>query len=121
MQHEAFRDIWETYTTAWSEPDNSKRFELFKKSLLADCIYCDPLVNTSGYKELTDYIGELHHNVPGVRFVTKAFISHHNQSLAHWDMTDALGNVLATGASYGQYGDNGLLQRMAGFYQIPAS
>jgi|GEM_PF-591623 hypothetical protein len=121
MSVDTLKKIWETYTNAWSESDDAKRQVLFENSLLPDCTYCDPMIETSGYKALGEYINELHRNIPGVKFVSTAFSGHHNRSITHWHMMDAANNVLTKGVSYGRYGDDGRLQQMVGFYELSPS
>lgn len=120
MENNTHKTIWETYTQSWSETDVSKRLRLFGQALSPDCIYTDPLMQTTGYGQLSGYMEALHNNVPGVSFVTTAFKSHHDRSLAHWDMQDGDGNVLSQGASYGLYGADGRLTQMSGFFDPPA-
>lgn len=118
MDSNSRQNTWETYTRSWSEIDEPRRLRLFEQSLSPDCVYIDPLVQTTGYKQLSGYMSELHKNVPGVRFVTTDFQNHHDRSLTHWNMLDIDGNVLSRGASYGLYGADGRLLQMTGFYQV---
>jgi SnoaL-like domain len=120
MESNSHQDTWETYTRSWSEANPAKRLELFEQSLSPECMYTDPLVQTTGYDQLSGYMSELHRNIPGVKFVTTDFTKHHDRSLTHWDMVDGNGNVLSQGASYGLYDADGRLVQMAGFYEVPA-
>lgn len=119
MKNGAHGSTWEIYTLSWSETDASERLKLFEQSLNPDCVYTDPFIQTIGYEQLSGYMAELHKNVAGVRFITTAFSSHHDRSQAQWNMLDANGNVLSQGASYGQYGIDGRLVQMTGFYAVP--
>jgi hypothetical protein len=115
----AHNTIWETYTRSWSVSEDQERVALFEQCLGADCLYSDPVVQTSGYAELSAYMAELLRNMPGARFVTTDFVSHHNQSLAHWNMLDGHGDILSQGASHGLYGADGRLIQMSGFFALP--
>lgn len=117
MESNSQQDTWETYTRSWSEADVSKRLLLFEQCLSPDCVYTDPLIQTTGYSQLSAYMSELHKNVPGVGFITIDFNSHHDRSLTHWNMVDANENILSQGASYGLYGADGRLLQMTGFYE----
>jgi len=119
MESNSHQYTWETYTRSWFEIDGSKRLQLFEQSLSSECVYTDPLIQTTGYKQLSGYMSELHKNIPGVRFVTTDFKSHHDRSLTHWNMVDGHGNILSQGASYGLYGADGRLIQMTGFYEVP--
>ncbi len=119
MENNSHQSTWETYTHSWSETDSTKRLQLFRQCLSPECVYTDPLIQTTGYDELSGYMAELHKNIPGVRFVTTDFKTHHDRSLTHWNMVDGNGNVLSQGASYGLYGADGHLIQMTGFYEAP--
>ena len=119
MESSSHKDTWETYTKSWSVTDTSNRFQLFEQSLSPDCVYTDPLMQVTGYDQLSNYMSELHKNVPGVAFVTTDFKNHHDRSLTHWNMVDGNGNVLSQGVSYGLYGADGRLMQMTGFFDLP--
>ncbi|MEQ1560896.1 MAG: nuclear transport factor 2 family protein [Methyloglobulus sp.] len=119
MENNSHQAIWETYTQSWSEADVSKRLQIFGQCLNPDCVYTDPLTQTTGYDPLSGYMAELHKNVPGVKFITTDFKNHHDRSLTHWNMVDGNGNVLSQGASYGLYGADGRLLQMTGFFELP--
>jgi len=121
MTSNTYKKTWETYTQSWSESDTSKRLELFGHCLTNDCVYTDPLMQTTGYEQLSEYMSELQRNIPGVSFVTTDFISHHGHSLAHWMMLDGNGNTLLQGASFGLYAVDGRLIQMTGFYEPPGA
>lgn len=116
---ESYKNTWDTYTRSWSETDASKRLKMFERCLSPDCAYTDPLTQVTGYGALSGYISGLQKNIPGVKFVVTDFKNHHDQSLAHWNMTDAKGNILSQGASYGRYGADGRLMQMTGFFEPP--
>ena len=119
MESNSQQITWETYTRSWSETNTSKRLQLFEECLSPDCVYTDPLTQTTGYAQLFGYMSELQKNVPGVKFVTTDFKSHHDRSLTHWNMVDGNGDVLSQGASYGMYSADGRLLQMTGFFESP--
>ena len=119
MDNKLPKNIWDTYTKSWSEFDLSKRETLFKQCLSPDCMYTDPLIQASGYEQLSGYLSELQKNIPGVKFIITDFKNHHDRSLAHWDMVDGKGNCLSQGASFGLYDSDGRLKQMTGFYEVP--
>ena len=108
---------WETYTQSWSETDVERQQHLFEQSLSPDCVYTDPMLQTTGYAQLAGYMAGLQKNLPGARFVTTQFVSHHDHSLAHWNMVDGKGNTIAPGISMGHYDTDGRLKQMTGFYE----
>ncbi|MEQ1545676.1 nuclear transport factor 2 family protein [Methyloglobulus sp.] len=119
MTSNSYKNTWETYTQSWAEIDTSKRFALFEQCLSPGCVYTDPLMQATGYEQLSGYMTELQKNVPGVKFVTTDFKNHHDRSLTHWNMVDGEGNNLAQGTSYGLYGADGRLTQMSGFFDPP--
>lgn len=119
MESNSHKNTWETYTKSWSLADPSKRSQLFEQCLNPNCVYTDPLMQATGYSQLSGYMSELHKNVPGVAFVTTDFKSHHDRSLTHWNMVDGKGNILSQGVSYGLYGTDGRLMQMTGFFEPP--
>lgn len=120
MESNSPRNIWETYTKSWSVTDTEERLRLFEQCLSRECMYTDPITQAIGYGQLSGYMSELHKNVPGVRFVTTEFKSHHDRSLTHWNMVDGKGSTLSQGASYGMYGSDGRLTQMTGFFELPS-
>jgi SnoaL-like domain len=115
MENTQQKDMWEIYTSAWSEADAAKRQQLLEKSVHPDCVYTDPNIQTLGHAQLSDYMKEFQTSAPGCQFVTTKFESHHDRSLVHYDMVDGKGTVLVTGASYGMYRTDGRLMQMVGF------
>ena len=109
------------YESSWSETDPVKRLALFALSLSPECVYTDPNTQLAGYDQLAGYMAELQVNIPGVRFVTTEFKTHHDRSLTHWNMEDGKGNVLGIGASHFLHGVDGRLIQMTGFFDQPGT
>ena len=107
---------WDTYTAAWKASTDAEKQALFVQSLDQHCEYNDPLVATRGWQELTAYMQGFHQQVPGGHFQTKSFNTHHQQSIATWNMLDGKGQVIGEGTSYGKYNDQGKLVAMTGFF-----
>ncbi len=114
-----FRKTWETYASSWSARSSDERKALFSKSLTATCQYADPLAETDGWEALDAYMIEVQKRWPGVAFVTKYFLAHHNRSVAKWEMLDGDEHISA-GTSFGEYDPSGKLLRMTGFFEVPA-
>lgn len=121
MDNSAQKNMWETYSLAWSEADETKRLELFEKSVSPHCDYSDPLIQMGGYRALSGYMAELQKRIPGIKFVTTAFKTHHNISLAHWNMVDGKGNLLVPGISFLNHSVDGRLVEMSGFFDPPGA
>lgn len=107
---------WDTYTAAWKAGTDAEKQALFALSLDPQCEYNDPLTVACGWQELSAYMQSFHQQVPGGHFQTKTFETHHQQSIATWNMLDGKGQVIGEGTSYGKYNDQGKLVAMTGFF-----
>ncbi len=114
-----FRETWETYTSSWKSSDNNEKLSLFEQSLAEGCTYTDPLTAAKGWDELLTYMNDFHKQIPGGYFETTNFLTHHNKSIAQWNMRNSDDVIIGTGISYGQYNDAGKLTAMVGFYEVP--
>ena len=113
------RQIWEQYTATWKANSEAERQPNFEASLASDCVYTDPLARVQGWGPLSAYMDAFHEQFPGAHFVTQTFMSHHNRSIATWNMCDAEGTVMSDGVSYGEYNEAGKLTTMTGFFEVP--
>tara|TARA_Y100000768_G_scaffold169963_1_gene127223 strand:- start:93 stop:443 length:351 start_codon:yes stop_codon:yes gene_type:complete len=113
---ENYESVWKTYTTAWSEPDREKRFYVLKTILEEECLYQDPHSEVKGAAELTDYMAAFQNSVPGGHFILQDFKTHHNKSLAKWNLLNSAGEKIQEGISYGYYAESGKLEQMTGFF-----
>ncbi len=111
------RATWDLYTAAWREPDAGGKREILAGSTSPSCQYTDPLASVEGRDALVEYMIDFHRQVPGGHFVTTYFLDHHDRSIAKWNMAAGDGAVLGEGVSYGEYGDDGKLARMTGFFE----
>ncbi|CUI09607.1 nuclear transport factor 2 family protein [Massilia sp. P8910] len=113
------QNTWEKYTSAWKMTDRAGRLAVFAEALTEGAVYTDPLVQAGSWDELITYMENFHQQVPGGHFVTTSFSSHHQKSIASWDMKTPDGATIGTGTSYGEYDAAGKLLSMNGFFQVP--
>lgn len=106
----------ETWTTAWSEPDEQRRLGLLGQAVAPICTYTDPHTDLVGYAAISGYMGGFQESAPGARFVMTGFSAHHNRCLLQWNMVDRDGQVLSPGASAGVFDEHGRLVQMTGFF-----
>ncbi|MBM3572311.1 MAG: nuclear transport factor 2 family protein [Alphaproteobacteria bacterium] len=111
--------IWEIYASAWRAAGAEAKQELLARSVSADAIYRDPLAECPGHLPLISYMLEFHQQVPGGYFETTYFLAHHQRSIAKWNMRDGAGQKIGEGVSYGEYGKDGKLIAMTGFFDPP--
>jgi hypothetical protein len=110
------RATWDTYASAWKATAADDKASALRASVAATAIYRDPLTEAKGHAALIAAMIDFHQRVPGGHFVTTHFEAHHDRSLARWTMHDAAGAVLGDGTSFGEYGPDGRLVAMTGFY-----
>ena len=112
---------WTAYTLAWKAASAEEQRAQFARSLTPTCVYTDPLVRAEGWDALVAYMDAFHEQVPGGHFQTTYFLAHSGRCIAKWNMVDAQGAVLSDGISYGEYGSDGKLLAMTGFFETPPS
>jgi hypothetical protein len=114
------QQTWETYASAWRAPSAEAKALALRASVDADCVYRDPLTKAEGHAALIDYMLGFHQQVPGGFFETTSFRSHHSRSVTTWHMCNADGVAIGDGISYAEYGADGKLVTMTGFFDVPA-
>jgi len=112
---------WQTYVEAWNARDRSERERFLSSAVDVNSNYVDPNVDIKGHQALSDYMGEFHAQMPGATFVLTRFISHHQKSIASWNLHDENGGVLFSGISYGTYNAQGKLTAEHGFFDTPGA
>lgn len=108
---------WEKYTSTWKMTNRADRLAAFSEVLADNAAYTDPLVQATSWDELINYMENLHQQIPGAHFVTTCFMSHHQKSIANWEMKTQENVMIGTGISYGEYNDHGKLVSMNGFFE----
>ena len=116
MPEEANFATWTTYQKAWSDVSTAKRQNLLRRSVADAGTYTDPLVHCTGHAELLAYIEQFRASMPGASFRNHQFMEHHAQSLAAWTLYDAQGAEIQPGTSYAQFGEDGRLTHIIGFF-----
>lgn len=116
MEHS---EIWEQYVQSWKAETAEEKRALFIQCMTEDTVYTDPLTQTKGWDALIQYMLEFHQQIDGGHFVTTYFLSHHNKSMAKWNMCNRNGDVLGEGVSFGEYDHNGKLKAETGFFELP--
>ncbi len=114
------QQTWEIYTSAWKAPSAEAKALALRASVDGDCVYRDPLTQAEGHAALLDYMLGFHKQVPGGSFKTTSFRAHNSRSVTTWHMCNAAGAVIGEGISYGEYGADGKLVAMTGFFDVPA-
>ncbi len=114
-----FKKTWESYVGLWKLDDKQKMKSAMQGVLTQDCIYSDPLIQTTDLDALFDYICEFQKQFTGGYLETYYFLSHHNKSVAKWHLKLADATIIGDGVSFGTYNKNGELTTMSGFFDTP--
>jgi len=109
---------WSVYQAAWADTTPAERTRLLEESLAESCIYADPGGIWEGRKAITGKIARFRSDMPGTVFRNHAFLFHHGWSLAHWTLFDASGDAMVSGASAAEYGSDGRIMRVTGFFPV---
>jgi hypothetical protein len=115
------QETWETYVGAWRAHSPNEKQAALDSAVAEGCSYRDPLMETKGHAQLIRYMVDFHKQLPGGHFVTRYFLAHHDRSIAKWSMLDGQGTVIGEGISYGEYGADGKLVAMTGFFEAPSN
>lgn len=113
--------VWERYVASWKAETVAQKRALFETCLAPECTYTDPLRITQGWDALLAYMSEFQQQVPGAHFVTQYFATHHEKSIAKWQMLSADAASIGEGTSYAEYDAHGRLVVMTGFFETAAS
>lgn len=111
------KQTWEKYTSTWKMTTTADRLAMFAEVLSERAVYCDPLVQATSWDALISYMENFHQQIPGGHFVTTNFLSHHQKSIANWEMKTQDNITVGTGTSFGEYDDQGKLVAMSGFFE----
>ena len=116
MTPETTRRNWDAYSKAWTDISSAER-EVLMREVLADHVtYTSPDSDGRGRDGLAAVIADFQRQYPGAYFETDLLLEQHNQSLADWTMRDRAGAALLKGRSYVRYGEQGLMEHLAGFW-----
>ncbi len=121
MTKQAHLATFETYQSAWRVGVSpTERQRLLSESMAEDCHYQDPSTECHGLDQLTAKIEDANAKSPGALFRNDRFFEHHDKAVVEWTMLDGAGEEFARGASCVQFGPDGRLATMTGFYNPPS-
>lgn len=110
------QETWNSYASAWAEPNADKRLTILNKVLAEGFSYKDPNAEKGGRQELSDYMAGFQANMPGHRFTIDKVVSHHDRCISIWRLVNADGKTQQHGASFAHCDDDGRLQQITGFF-----
>ncbi len=112
------KKIWDEYALSWSETDETARLKIFASCLGEAIAYCDPMMNTSGYEELSGYMNGFQQQLPGHRFVIDEVMAHNGRCLAKWTLSSQEHGAVHEGTSFAEVGEDGRLTNITGFFPM---
>ncbi|MEU7908814.1 nuclear transport factor 2 family protein [Actinoplanes sp. NPDC049118] len=112
-------DIWHAYAAAWSAPAE-QRHTLLDRHVCPQVSYRDPVTEVRGRDALADYMHAFQQGFPGHRFAIVTVDTHHDRSLAHWQLRDADDTPIQAGISHAIHDITHRLADITGFFPAPA-
>ncbi len=112
---------FDTYWAMWNEQDPSKVRHLLDQSVTDDVVFCDPKDFHVGRDALEANVRQFRAEQPDVVFELASGVdTHHNRVRYSWHFIRR-GRVLMVGHDVATISDDGLLERIDGFFgDLPA-
>ncbi|MCW5622214.1 MAG: nuclear transport factor 2 family protein [Burkholderiales bacterium] len=105
------------YCAAWSEPEPARRLALLQKTWAEKGTYTDPTAIVEGRDALHQHIGKFFEQFPGAKIVLSSGVDvHHDKLRFGWQLVAGDGSIALEGMDYGELDENGLIQRIVGFF-----
>lgn len=112
----------ERYFAAWNETDPGRRSEAVARAWSSDGRYVDPVADATGHEAISDMIGGVHQQYPGVTLRCSSDVdSHHDVVRFDWEILDADGDRMLSGIDVARLTDDGRLLDVRGFFRSAAS
>ncbi len=112
------KKLWDRYARSWSEGREEERLKIFKTCLADNITYCDPMMSTSGYDELSDYMAGFQQQLPGHAFIIDEVMVHHGVCMAKWRLMGKEHGSVHKGTSFAQVDEDGRLSSISGFFPV---
>ena len=110
-------EIIDLYCQAWDEPDAARRDALLRQSLHESATYTDPTVNVAGIAALSQHIEKVLARYPGSKIERLGALDrHHDVGRFAWRKVLADGTPLPEGIDFVDFGSDGRLTRIVGFF-----
>jgi len=110
-------EIVDTYIDMWNETDAARRAEYIAKAWAPGGQYLDPVLEASGYEELSKMVEAVHERFPGYRFkrLTEVDVHHHLVRFG-WHLAGPNGDIAAAGIDIAVLAPDGRIERVTGFF-----
>ena len=109
--------VVDSYLTAYGEPDPSHRRRLIEQSWSVEGTLTDPPLAASGHDGIDAMFAAVQGQFPGHTFRRSTDVDHHHAVARYgWDLVSADGSVALAGVDFAEFGDDGRLVRVVGFF-----
>ena len=106
----------EHYWRMWNSLDPDQARHHLDLAVTEDVVFCDPRDHHVGREALAHNVRRFRRRFPRASFeIRSGFDTHHNRSRYRWDLL-VDGEVLVEGTDVATVADNGLLERIDGFF-----
>lgn len=105
------------YFEAWNETDPTRRAALAKETWTPGARSVDPLADVNGYESISEMIGGVHAQFPGISVSRTSDIDvHHDQVRFAWVIRTSDGSTLMSGVDVVRLDGAGLFADLVGFF-----
>jgi len=105
------------YFEAWNDTDPRSRLQAVAHAWSPEGRYVDPVVDVTGHEAISNMIGGVHEQYPGVTLRCSSEIdSHHDVIRFNWEILDANGGLALSGVDVARLDDEGRLLDVRGFF-----
>jgi hypothetical protein len=106
------------YFEAWNDTDPRSRLQAVARVWSPEGRYVDPVADVTGHEAISNMIGGVHEQYPGVTFRCSSEIdSHHDVIRFNWEILDANGGLALSGVDVARLDDEGRLLDVRGFFE----
>ena len=107
----------ERYFASWNETDPASRTGLVQSAFGEAARYVDPLADATGHLAISDMMGAVHEQYPGMTVRrTSPLDQHHDVIRFHWQIVTADGSTLVDGIDVVRVDGGGQLMDVRGFF-----
>jgi hypothetical protein len=112
----AYETLLADYLAFWNEPDAEARAAIADRTFTPDVSYTDPQAAVTGREALSDLVGAVHQQLPGMRFSSGDLVDGHHDLLRFtWHLGPAAAPDTIVGADVAVLTAEGRMSHIAGF------
>ncbi|WP_370613915.1 nuclear transport factor 2 family protein [Mumia sp. Pv 4-285] len=112
----AYETLLADYLAFWNEPDAAVRATIADRTFTPDVSYVDPQAEVSGRAALSDLVGAVHQQLPGMRFTPAELVDGHHDVLRFgWNLGPEGAEDLIVGADVAVLAAEGRMSHVVGF------